>query len=463
MSGFPPECGSIRPRGDDRRGGREGPASGPHPTATRRPPAQAGASSSILCEGSAKLSSVTSTMGEARTNRRPSGRVQTKVRGDGRGGLRGREDTRDRPSRRHELRPSPFITTPTSSACQANQSREPDRVAPDHPYPRTTLGHPTAPGRPSPAALPLGSFRPATPARMPAAVLITCSHRRANSDKFPAPTALPFPFVFTIVLWPPSSLRVAPGGIFGSARRSREGAGSGMTTRSVAGIDEGAESSRRAKGRFGRFRLLAAGIATVLAAVLGITVSRLRSLDGIPDVGDPFDVARAMRPVEIPDSDNAYVLYGEAHAQLTRLPPSLARSISSALTWSKSGQAVRDYLEQNRAAMETWRQGSERPDATLPSAGRAARSIRSCPWSRTCGRWCAWAAWRARGWRSRARWIGPGIGIGRCCGAAGWWAGTECLIERGVGSALHKEAARRIVAWAADPRVDARHAPPCAR
>ncbi len=142
-----------------------------------------------------------------------------------------------------------------------------------------------------------------------------------------------------------------------------------MTTQSIAGIDEGAESSRRAKGRFGRFRLLAAGIATVLAAVLGITVSRLRSLDGIPDVGDPFDATRAMRPVEIPDDENAYVLYGEAHAQLTRLPPSLAKVDFVTLTWSKSGQAIRDYLEQNRAAMETWRQGSERSDAIYHQPG----------------------------------------------------------------------------------------------
>ena len=78
MRCFPPEGGSIRPCRGHRRGGPGGPA---HRADTRHrhdARAHAGASSSILCEGSAKLSSVKSTMGEARTSRRPSGRLQIK-------------------------------------------------------------------------------------------------------------------------------------------------------------------------------------------------------------------------------------------------------------------------------------------------------------------------------------------------------------------------------------------------
>src|SRR5262249_56556436 len=40
----------------------------------------------------------------------------------------------------------------------------------------------------------------------------------------------------------------------------------------------------------------------------------------------------------------------------------------------------------------------------------------------------------------------------RCSGLVGRHG---VLIERGVGSALHKEAVQRILSWAADPRVEA--------
>ena len=186
-----------------------------------------------------------------------------------------------------------------------------------------------------------------------------------------------------------------------------------------------------------------------------ISVWRLRSLDGIPDVGDPFDVTAAMRPVEIPDEENAYVLYGEAHAQLTRLPPRWPRSISPRLTWSKSGQAVRDYLEQNRAAMETWRQGSERPDAIYHQPGEMTIDtlLPLVQDMRTLVHLGGLEGTRLeeQGAMDRAwDWYRAMLRCSRMVGRHG------VLLERGVGSALHKEAAGRIVTWAADSRVDAR-------
>ncbi len=65
-------------------------------------------------------------------------------------------------------------------------------------------------------------------------------------------------------------------------------------------------------------RRLAIVVFVGLSTFVGVTIWRMRSLDGLPDVGDPFDVAEALRPVEIPDADNAFVAYAAAHRQLVK-------------------------------------------------------------------------------------------------------------------------------------------------
>ena len=70
----------------------------------------------------------------------------------------------------------------------------------------------------------------------------------------------------------------------------------------------------------GRGRLLTIAVSLGLIAVVGVTIWRARSLDGLPDVGDPFDVAEARRTVELPDADNAFVAYAAA-ARLKLMNP----------------------------------------------------------------------------------------------------------------------------------------------
>ena len=150
MSGFPPEGGSIRPC----RGHRRGDSRGARPRRTAAHPGATlartvGASSSILCEGSAKLSTRHFNDGGSPNESAAFGPIAKQaVRGDGRGGLRGREDARDRPSLRHELRPASFITTPTSSPCQA--TRRGIRIA----------GRPCPLPEPGPRACPRASSSP---------------------------------------------------------------------------------------------------------------------------------------------------------------------------------------------------------------------------------------------------------------------------------------------------------------
>jgi hypothetical protein len=54
-----------------------------------------------------------------------------------------------------------------------------------------------------------------------------------------------------------------------------------------------------------RGRALGLGVLGELLAVLVVWIWGTRNLDGLPDVGDPFDVAAARRPIDIPDPDNA--------------------------------------------------------------------------------------------------------------------------------------------------------------
>ena len=89
-------------------------------------------------------------------------------------------------------------------------------------------------------------------------------------------------------------------------------------------------------------------------------------------MGDPFDVALARRPIEIPDEENAYVLYSEARRLLTRIPDAIRKVDRENLSWSTAGTSVRDCLEANRPALLVWRDGTERPEALYHQPGKMA-------------------------------------------------------------------------------------------
>src|SRR5262249_4810124 len=139
--------------------------------------------------------------------------------------------------------------------------------------------------------------------------------------------------------------------------------------------------------------------------------------------------------------------------QLVRLPTSLSKVDLASLTWSKSGQAVRDYLEQNRAAIETWRRGSGRSEALYHQPGELAIDT-ILPVVQDMGTLAQLGGLEGtrqaeQGAMDRAwDWYRAMLRCSRLVGRHG------VLVERGVGSALHKQAAERILAWAADPRVE---------
>jgi hypothetical protein len=88
-------------------------------------------------------------------------------------------------------------------------------------------------------------------------------------------------------------------------------------------------------------------------------------LAGLPDIGEPFDIA-AFRAFAIPDDRNAYVDYREASKLFKPWylrPNTLANRVDLGARWSKAIPELRRWAEDSSAAMAVYRRGTERPDA----------------------------------------------------------------------------------------------------
>src|SRR5690348_1921063 len=94
------------------------------------------------------------------------------------------------------------------------------------------------------------------------------------------------------------------------------------TTREISSTTPGSPS-RLGAGRGARLALVIVG-GLVLCA--GLWVWRIRDVSDVPDIGDPFDVALAQRPLMVADADNAFVLYEAAEAKLGKPPEQLQRA-----------------------------------------------------------------------------------------------------------------------------------------
>jgi hypothetical protein len=100
-----------------------------------------------------------------------------------------------------------------------------------------------------------------------------------------------------------------------------------------------------------------------LVVVAGVVeIYRGASLIGLPDVGDPFDVAE-FRAFHVPPEEDAFVLFRQARKKLSELPllPLAVRRLGP-LPWSKSAPELRDWLAANRDALAMLKAASERPD-----------------------------------------------------------------------------------------------------
>jgi hypothetical protein len=117
-------------------------------------------------------------------------------------------------------------------------------------------------------------------------------------------------------------------------------------------------------------RIAAVMAICLVPAVSALAIWWLTSLDGLPDIGDPFDVA-AFRAVRVPDDRNAFSFLRRAEVTLTPSPSHLA------LTWSQADAGTREWVEAHRRAIALFRRGADQPDASSPGGDSLANGQRA--------------------------------------------------------------------------------------
>jgi hypothetical protein len=170
------------------------------------------------------------------------------------------------------------------------------------------------------------------------------------------------------------------------------------------------------------------------------------TLMGLPDIGDPFDVAAFAPP--IPDEANAFVLYREAFARLVEAPDKTTG------LWPSAGPEERRWFDQSREALDLWRRGTGRPDALYisPHSINVATLLPVIQGLRSFSLLATLEGTRleAEGNLDGALdWYIAILRSSRHCGKKG------IIIERLVASGLGSVATARILAWLKDPQVEA--------
>jgi hypothetical protein len=177
-------------------------------------------------------------------------------------------------------------------------------------------------------------------------------------------------------------------------------------------------------------------------------------LSQVPYIADPFDVEAFLSETV---DDNAFVDYEAAAKLLVPIP--LSRKDwnveVNGKSWDQTSPTVRAWLDANQSALECWRSGTEKADA-LDGDSRHSFLVSSHPSVDTLRDFLALSC--LQGEREHAE--------GRMREAWQWYRGLMRFghhlarqrtdwTGRVFGDAFHKEAAKRVVPWASDPRTNA--------
>jgi hypothetical protein len=121
----------------------------------------------------------------------------------------------------------------------------------------------------------------------------------------------------------------------------------------------------------GNRRVALLGAYGLVVATVGLVVCRQGSLRGLPDIGDPFDVAGFVGRNEF-GYDDSFEAYARALEVLDdRELIALSQDIQAArkADWAVVSPALRSWLDRNREAMKHWQEGAERSSGTPPWIG----------------------------------------------------------------------------------------------
>jgi hypothetical protein len=219
------------------------------------------------------------------------------------------------------------------------------------------------------------------------------------------------------------------------------------------------ETSERADTRPGTskprpiLKIFLASVFLALAASGSVLVWRFTTLNGLPDIGDPFDVARYAR-IEIPADENAYTFYRRAYEMSKRIncPRSMPSHFSD---WNLVNAEQLKYLEDSRAAMAVWLEGTKRDRAVYIQPGEATFET-TLPVTQEARQFARRMNLQALKLQHEGdlvgswSWIRANLHTSQHIGMNGF------LIERLVGIAIFTTASQQAKVWADDPRVEAK-------
>ncbi len=230
-----------------------------------------------------------------------------------------------------------------------------------------------------------------------------------------------------------------------------------MTDAGGGGFGTGSATRIRAMRLVGRRPRASAAVAAALALVLGL-ISWATQLRGLPDIGDPFDVA-AFQKLDVPEERNAFFEYREAGVMLAKTRSVMGvgnepRWATYSGDWAAAHPAWRTLTTAAMPALAIWRAGTEKPDYfEKHPGGLGMKTI--LPVTQELGALARLAILEG----SRLE------GIGDMAGAWGWYRAAlrssrhmghhGFQIERLFGAIIHEQVAPALTRWASDPRVGA--------
>ncbi len=119
-------------------------------------------------------------------------------------------------------------------------------------------------------------------------------------------------------------------------------------------------------------RLALLALYLLIVVVGAALISWTTQLRGLPDIGDPFDVAAFIEESHVSDEDNAFVLYRKARTLLKpwewptdEYPDGPPAGFGNNWRWADAEPPLRLWLEANAMALDVWKSGTERPQALL--------------------------------------------------------------------------------------------------
>lgn len=206
----------------------------------------------------------------------------------------------------------------------------------------------------------------------------------------------------------------------------------------------------------GRRRKLLIVVYLMLGAVAAFFAWWATSLNDLPDVGDPFDVAAFLKSSRVQESENAFVLYKEAADAYQDLPVAHDWNVTYPAMrwgWAKADPRVRTWVAANRRALDLWREGTTRARGVaedLATVRSFQDGIQNSMSALSQAAIIEGSRLEAEGDRAGAlEWY---LAVGR---ASIHYSTTSRLEWRRMASMLEMPLNSRLVALALDPKTDA--------